>query len=127
MLEVLKKSNVGLKGRLLEARSMQRKIFNEWRAGRQIKEVNSAEDGFDNVRPIQPLTTSLAEMHVTSLAFWLSKFVGEAANSKGERYPSRTLYCIMCGLNKHLSDVSGLETVNILDKGDRRYVTVVRI
>ena len=43
-------------------------IFNEWRAGRQIKEVNSAEDGLDDVRPIQPLTTSLAEMHVTSLA-----------------------------------------------------------
>ena len=37
-------------------------------AGRQIKEVNSAEDGLDDVRPIQPLTTSLAEMHVTSLA-----------------------------------------------------------
>ena len=43
-------------------------IFNGWWAGRQIKEVNSPEGGLDDVRPIQPLTTSLAEMHVTSLA-----------------------------------------------------------
>ena len=81
------------------------KIFNEWKAARQIKGVNSAVNGVDDVRPIQPLTTSLAEMHVTSLAFWLRKFVGEAANSKGERYPSHTLYCIMSGLNRHLLDV----------------------
>ena len=52
-------------------------------AGRQMKEVNSAEDGLDDDRPIQPLTASLEEMHITSLAFWFSKFSGEAANSKG--------------------------------------------
>ena len=49
---------------------------------------------------------------ITFLAFWLGKTVGEAANSKGERYPSRTLYCIMCGLNRHLSNVRGLETAS---------------
>ena len=100
------------------------KIFNEWRAGRQIKEVNSAEAGLEDVYPIQPLTTSLADMDVSSLGFWLSKFVGVAANSKGERYPSRSLYCIMSGLNRHLSDIGGIEAVNILDKNDRRYILI---
>jgi hypothetical protein len=56
-------------------------------------------------------------MNEASLVFWLSKFVG--ANSNGNRYPARTLYCIVS--DPHLSDIKGNETVNILDKNDRRY------
>ena len=66
-------------------------------------------------------------MNEASVAFWLSKFVGEVANSNGNRYPARTLYCIVSGLNRHLSDIKGNETVNILDKNDRRYSDLMRI
>ena len=55
-----------------------------------------------------------------SLAFWLRIFVEEVANANEKRYPARTLYCLICGLNRFLSDVKGTETLNILDKKDRR-------
>jgi hypothetical protein len=44
---------------------------------------------------------------------------GGIANSNGNRYPARTLYCIVFGLNRHLSDIKGNEMVNILDNNDR--------
>ena len=47
----------------------------------------------------------MAEMNEAPLAFWLSNFVAEVANSNGNRYPARTLYCIVSGLNRHLSDI----------------------
>lgn len=101
-------------------------IFDSWRASRKVKEVKIDDgDETDDICPIQTLTTSLAEMNEASLEFWLSKFVGEVANSIGNRYPALTLYCIVSGLNRHLSDIKGKETVNILDKNDRRYNDVL--
>ena len=48
---------------------------------------------------------------ITSLVFWLSKIVGEAANSMGERYPSRTFLLYYVWFKQtSLSDVRGLET-----------------
>lgn len=98
------------------------KIFDSWRAARNVKEVNIDVAGHetDDICPIQTLTTSLAEMNEASLAFWLSKFVGEVANSNGNRYPASILYCIVSGLNRHLCDIKGKETVSILDKNDQR-------
>lgn len=97
------------------------KLFDEWVTAREIKEVKTDEVDLENdVHPIQPLTTLMEDMNATSLAFWLSKFVGEVASLHGKRYPARTLYCLVCGLNRHLLDVKGVETVNIIDKNDRR-------
>ena len=98
------------------------KVFNEWRGAREVKEVETNDVGFgiDDGSSIQSLCIPLQEMDAVSLAFWLRKFVGEVANANGERYPARTLYCLICGLNRFLSDVKGTDTINILDKKDRR-------
>ena len=87
-----------------------------------MKEVETNDVGFgiDDGSSIQSLCIPLQEMDAVSLAFWLRKFVGEVANANGERYPARTLYCFICGLNRFLSDVKGTDTINILDKKDRR-------
>ena len=60
-------------------------------------------------------------MDADTLNYWLSKFVQEVANSKGERYPARTVYGIVCGLRRHLTEAVGL---NPLDAGDKRYVSL---
>ena len=68
----------------------------------------------------QSLSTLLEEINAASLAFWLRKFIGEVANLEGPRYPARTLYCILSGLNQYLSEVRGREANSVLDKDNRR-------
>ena len=78
-------------------------------------ETNDVGFGIDDGSSIQSLCIPLQEMDAVSFAF-----VGEVANANGERYSARTLYCFICGLNRFLSDVKGTDTINILDKKDRR-------
>ena len=40
-------------------------------------------------------------------------------NQSGGRYPPRTLYQIVCGLNRHLLDINAENSVNMLSKGDQ--------
>ena len=77
-------------------------------AARKVKEVKIDDAGHetDDIGPIQTLTTSLAETNEASLAFWLSTFVGEVANSNVNRYPARTLYCIVCTDNSRENPVT---------------------
>ena len=49
----------------------------------------------------------------------------EVCNAKGERYPERTLYVIICGLKLYLSDKSGLDPLCKDDK--RQYFKMVDI
>ena len=44
----------------------------------------------------------------------------EVVNRDGARYPTRTFYCTVLDLNRHLSQVRGTEAFNILNKNDRR-------
>ena len=55
---------------------------------------------------VETLDTAITDMSACSVNYWLSKFVQEVSNSSGERYPSRSLYSIICGLKRHLSDVN---------------------
>ena len=47
---------------------------------------------------MQELTESIENLNAKSLNYWLLKFVQEVANKLGGRYPSRTLYSIVCEL-----------------------------
>ena len=87
-----------------------------------IKEAETGDLGLEarDVGAVQSLSTLLEETNAESWAFWMRKFIGEVASSEGARYPACTLYCIVSGLNRHLSEVRGREAVNILDKDDRR-------
>ncbi len=68
-------------------------------------------------RQVEDLTTPLHCMNAETLNVWLSRFVEEVCNAKGERYPGRTVYVIICGLKQYLSDKSGLDP---LCKDDKR-------
>ena len=46
------------------------------------------------------LTESIENMNAKSINYWLWKFVQEVADKSGGRYPSRTLYNIICGLKR---------------------------
>ena len=69
---------------------------------------------------VQTLDTANTDMSAFSLNYWLSRFVQEVSNSSGERHPSRSLYSIICGLKRQLSDVNGSAASNPLDMSDRR-------
>jgi hypothetical protein len=98
------------------------KIFEEWQLARSNKVARSESFGFrcENIEEIQNLTVRITEMHPASLNFWMTKFVGEVMNQSGGRYPPRTLYQIVCGLNRHLLDINAENSVNMLSKGDQR-------
>ena len=102
------------------------KIFREWQINRKVK-VHVLEAGGDfkdyedlfKVR-IQSLSTDLANMDASALNYCLSKFVQEVANSGGKIYPARTLYGIICGIQRHLDETVGSEALNPLDASDKR-------
>ena len=70
---------------------------------------------------VQELTESIESMNAKSLNYWLSKFVQEAASKSGGRYPSRTLYSIVCGLRRLLVEKNGEGTLNPLAVSNKRY------
>ena len=51
---------------------------------------------------VQELAESSENRNAKSLNFLLCKFVQEVGNKSGELYPSRTLYNIVCGLERFL-------------------------
>ena len=72
----------------------------------------------------QELTESIENLNAKSLKYWLSKFVQEVANNSGERYPSRTLYSIVCGLKRFLVVKNGEGELNPLAVRDKRYLNL---
>ena len=100
-------------------------IFEEWQSSRRNKVAvdDSTALGFDDLTSVQDLdSVKLEAFSIESLNFWLSKFVQEVAKKNGERYPPRSIYSIVCGINRYLADANPSNSVNILDKAERRYV-----
>ena len=85
-------------------------VFEEWEQNRLVKSCTLEPGGLfttkDFEEGVQTLDTAITDMSVCSVNYWLSKFVQEVSNSSGERYPSRSLYSIICGLKRHLSDIN---------------------
>ena len=79
-------------------------IFREWQGQRANKictiEPGGVFKGEDIGLDVQVLTESIENMNAKSLNYWLWKFVQEVADKSGGRYPSRTLYNIICGLKR---------------------------
>ena len=84
------------------------KVFEEWKQNRLVKSCTLEPGGLfttkDFEEGVQSLDTAITDMSGCSLNYWLSKFVQEVSNSSGERYPSRSLYSIICGLKRHLKN-----------------------
>ena len=100
------------------------KIFDEWQKHRANKIARNESSGFECKRldSLQDLTVDVHDMSAESLNIWLTKFVGEVVNRDGDRYPARTLYMIICGINRHIQNINGEDSFNILAKGDNRFV-----
>ena len=100
------------------------KVFEEWKQNRVVKSCTLESGGLFTTKDfderVQTLDTAITDMSACSLNDWLSKFVQEVSNSSEERYPSRSLYSIICGLKRHLCDVNGSAALNPLDMSDRR-------
>ena len=100
------------------------KIFDEWQKHRGNKIAKNESFGFECKRlgSLQDLTVDVHDMSAESLNIWLTKFVGEVVKRDGERYSPRTLYMIICGINRHIQNINGEDSFNILAKGDNRFV-----
>ena len=69
---------------------------------------------------IQPVTCRIEHMSAETLNFWLTKFTEEVTSQSGGRYPPKTLYPLICGLNRDLADGKHDNNFNDLEKADRR-------
>ena len=98
------------------------KLFQEWQQSRSNTIAQREAVGVKgvDVSNVEDLRVPLEEMSACSVNFWLCKFICEAAKITGERYPPKTLYLVVCGLNRHLCDVKGDTGFNVLDRSDRR-------
>ena len=89
------------------------KIFKKWDSAPSNKVAANESLGFDYEEVdevVEYLTVDL----------WMTKFVGEIDNRSGGRYPQRSLYQIVCEINRDVYSVNGEEGVNMLAKGDQR-------
>ncbi|KXJ10914.1 Zinc finger MYM-type protein 2 [Exaiptasia diaphana] len=97
-------------------------IFEEWRQIRENKvaslESTSLNLSLDSIQhlDIEPWET----VTVSSLNFWLWKFVQEASDKKGSPYPARTLYQLIASLKRHLESKNRTD-VNMLDKSNMSF------
>jgi len=95
------------------------KVFSEWQIGRANKDPSKEQRSFEiDIAKVQSLDTNIANMNEESLNFWLTKFVEEVVKVNGERYPGRSLYMIVAGLQRHLAE-SG-NAISLLSQNDRR-------
>ena len=83
-----------------------------------ILDAESVFKDYD-VHRVQSLEEKLEDLDSLSLNYWLTKFVQEVANKNGGRYPSRSLYGIVCGLERYLEDVNGGNVLNPLDSSHK--------
>ena len=97
------------------------KLFREWQQQREIK-VPILDPFKDyELHKVNPVSCEMKDMGVTSLNYWLTKFVMEVAKDSGERYPPRTVYGIVCGVKRHVGNKNGDEALNRLGAHDKRY------
>lgn len=97
------------------------KIFQDWQAQRGNKDPKLEQCSFSfEPDKIQNLDTNITDMSHESLNFWLTKFIQEVCKGDGQRYPARTLHCIVCGIQRHLQESNGNMSIVLLDKNDRR-------
>ena len=95
------------------------KIFEEWQTQRPQKEPSHKDMPSKNVE-IQNLATKISDMSAETLNFWLTKFVSEVCKPNGERYPARSIYSIISGLQRYLHEENGGEAISLLSNDEKR-------
>ena len=99
------------------------KIFAKWQIARVNKVPCIEQRSFKiDIDKVQTLDTNIANMSAETLNFWLTKFVQDLKVVKvnGERYPGRSLYIIVAGLQRHLGE-SG-NAIRLVNQDEARLV-----
>ena len=97
-------------------------VFTAWQNTRMNKTAQLETSGGNGLEStnVEDLSVPLEHMSADSLNFCLCEFICEVAKQTEERYPPKTLYLLVCGINRHLGNVQGEKAFNILEKSDRR-------
>lgn len=99
-------------------------IFHEWQINIKVKvpvlDSGGAFKDYGDLYKVQSLSIDLADTDANALNYWLGKFVLEVANSEGKVYPARTLYGIICGIQRQLEETVGSKALNIFNPSDKR-------
>ena len=100
------------------------KAFETWQMSRSNKTALQESVGFGGVvlANVQGSSIPIHEMTMYSLHFWLCKHITKVAKQNAQCYPPKSLYLLICGINRHLLDLKGEDGVNILAKSERRLV-----
>ena len=79
-------------------------IFGEWQISPSVTapvlDPGGLFKGYD-LHKVAQLSTSIEEMDAVTLNYRLSKFVMEVAKKWGERYPLKTVYGIICCIQRY--------------------------
>ena len=104
----------------MQYRNQQLKVFEEWKQNRLVKSCSLEAGGRFTTKDLEELWTRPLQicLHAVSTTGCRSSF--KVSSSSGERYPSRSLYSIICGLKRYLSDVNGIAALNPLQMSYRR-------
>ena len=77
------------------------RIFEAWQAERENKFAMSEDNPFAlDLTQVEHLDTSLRNMSMKSMNFWLIKFVQELSDNDGDPYPEKTIYQTVCSLRR---------------------------
>ena len=93
------------------------KLFREWQQQREMKVPILDPGGLFKdyeLHKVNPVSCEIEDMDAISLNYGLTKFVMEVTKDSWKRYPSRTVYGIVCGVKRHLWDANGDEALNPL-------------
>ena len=98
------------------------KVFEDWQHTKKNKAAIKENVGFGQMglATIQPVKCRVEDMSAETLNFWLTKFTKEVTSQSGGRYPLKTLYLHICGLNRYLANGKHDNNFNVLEKADRR-------
>ena len=67
------------------------------------------------------LDTNTVNVSAESLNLWFMKFIQEVCKENGQRYLGRTLYSMVCGIQRHLNMENGSLAFLLLVKNKLRY------
>ena len=90
------------------------------KARRNKDPVSESCSSMFDLEKVQRLDINITRMTAESLCFWLTKFIEEVCKQNEKRYPARTFYSVVCGLQRHLQTENGSLAISLLAKNQKR-------
>ena len=81
-----------------------------------VRNFNDWQSDYNSRHPDQPCPEGiLLSDSAQDLSYWLQKYVLGTRKKTGEKYPPKTVYLLLCGLNRHMKDKK-LDSFNIFNR-----------